>query len=144
MEIKTKYITADDFKEYFGIDLELELKNSANPSDTVNAFLKRIEDRIAIYLDAMFYRNVDEEYPEFSDLQKECYSKALLEQAIYVFRNGDLSVDSGVDYDRGEVLSNDTINKKIIAPNCKMYLLKCGLWNRTFRKTHNAGIGGLF
>lgn len=31
MEIETKYITPDDFKVYFLIDLEYELKVSANP-----------------------------------------------------------------------------------------------------------------
>lgn len=145
MEIKTKYITPDDFKTYFGIDLDLELKASGNPSDTANAFLKRIEDRLATFLDAEFYRRVDEEYPHFNDYQKEHYSRALLEQAIYVFKNGDISVDSFLDYEQGEKASNDTIIKKIIAPNCKQELLLCGLWTRKIQGSRWKNIwGGLW
>lgn len=145
MDIKTKYITPDDFKEYFGIDLELELKASGNPSDTALAFIKRIEDRLATFIDAQFYRRVDEEYPKFTDYQKEHYSLALLEQAIYVFRNGDISVDSGYDYEMGEKASNDTIIKKVIAPNCRQNLLLCGLWTRKIQGGRWRGIwGGLW
>ena len=145
MGIKTKYITPDDFKEYFGIDLDLELKNSANPSDTAEAFLLRIENRLATFIDAEFYRKVDEEYPQFTDYQKKHYAQALLEQAIYVFRNGDISVDSGYDYEQGEKASNDTIIKKIIAPNCKQELLLCGLWTRKIKCSNWKGIwGGLW
>ena len=57
MELKTKYITADDFKQYFGIDLEVELKTNDNPSDEVNAFLKRIENRMGdAYFEGKFYQ----------------------------------------------------------------------------------------
>lgn len=145
MDIRTKYITPDDFKEYFGIDLELELKSTGNPSNTANAFIMRIENRIATFLDAEFYRRVDEEYPEFSDYQKEHYQRALLEQAMYVFQNGDISVDSGYNFDEGEKASNDTIIKKIIAPNCKQELLLCGLWCSKIQGGRWRGIwGGLW
>ena len=142
MEIKTKYITPDDFKTYFGIDLDLELKSSANPSDTAEAFLKRIEIRLAAFLDAEFYRNIDREYPTFNDYQKEHYSLALLEQAIYVFRNSDISVDSGYDMDKGEIASNRTIDKKTIAPNARRELTNCGLWCSKIRAPRTNNIWG--
>ena len=140
MEIKTKYITPDDFKAYFGIDLDLELKSSANPSDTATAFLLRIENRVATFLDAEFHRKIDQEYTDFTDYQKQHYSQALLEQAIYVFKNGDISVDSGYDYESGEKADNETIIKKIIAPNCKQELLICGLWCRKIKENRYKGI----
>lgn len=139
MDIVTKYITPDDFKDYFGIDLVEEYREEANPSNSANAFIKRIEDRIATYIDANFYRQVDKEYPNFTDYQKEHYSKALLEQAIYVFKNGDISVDSGYDYDTGEKASNRTLLKKSIAPNCRQNLILCGLW---CVQLHNLRHGG--
>lgn len=140
MEIKTKYITPDDFKDYFGIDLDLELKALGNPSNTANAFIMRIEDRMAAFLDAEFYRRIDVVYPTFSDYQKEHYAKALLEQAMYVFKNGDISVDSGYNMDTGETASNDTIIKKIIAPNAKQELLLCGLWCRKIQGNRWGGL----
>jgi hypothetical protein len=145
MEIKTKYITPDDFKDYFGIDLELELKNSGNPSNSAVAFIKRIEVRMAAFLDARFYRNIDAEYPKFTDYQKEQYSLALLEQAFYIFKNGDISTDSGYDYDTGEKASNDTIIKKIVAPNSVNHLVNCGLWTTKIKGSRNRGLwGGLW
>ena len=101
MELKTKYITADDFKQYFGIDLEAELKTNDNPSDEVNAFLKRIENRMGAFINARFYKNVDIDYKHFTDYQKEHYKLALLEQANYVLTQGDVSVDSGYDIESG-------------------------------------------
>ena len=38
MEFKTRFITKDEFKLYFGIDLEIELPENDNSSDRVNAF----------------------------------------------------------------------------------------------------------
>lgn len=128
--LKTKYITPDEFKEYFGIDLMEELDDDANPSNKDMAFLKRIEDRMGTFLDACFYRNVDREYPCFTDYQKYHYKRALLEQAIYIFRNGDVSTDSGYDPERGEVVSDKTIQRLSIAPNARQELVLCGLWCR--------------
>lgn len=133
MEIKTKYITPDDFKAYFGIDLHLALCTNDNPSDADIAFIYRIEKRVETYINSMFNRIIEREYPEFTDYQKEHYQLALLEQAKYVFKNGEISEDSGLDYERGEVLSNRTIDTKTIAPNCKKELILCGLWDRNIR-----------
>ena len=130
MELNTKYITLDDFKIYFGIDLTAQLKDDDNASNKGEAFLRRIENRVAAFIDANFYRNVDLEFPEFSDYQKEHYKLALLEQAIYVFKNGDISVDSGYDYERGIVADRGKISGIAIAENAKQELMLCGLWCR--------------
>lgn len=129
-ELKTKYITADDFKQYFGIDLNYELKEDDNPSNTVNAFLTRIETRMETFLDANFYRKIDQEYPTFTDYQKKHYKLALLEQAYYVLTQGDISVDSGYNFEEGIKASRDELHKIKISDNCKEELLLCGLWCR--------------
>ena len=143
MDIVTKYITTDDFRDYFGIDLDLELKNSANPSDTADAFIMRLEERMATFLDAQFFRQVDKEYPQFTNYQKRHYQLALLEQAKYVFKNGDISEDSGYNYETGETASNDMITKKTIAPNARQHLLLCGLWCRKITKSNYPFFGGI-
>ena len=145
MEIKTKYITVDDFKNYFGIDLDLELKAQDNPSNTAVAFLVRVENRMATFLDARFNRRIDVEYPKFTDYQKEHYSLALLEQAYYIFKNGDISVDSGYDFDAGEKADNDTILKKIFGPNVIDNLILCGMWTTQLKGKRTRNIwGGLW
>lgn len=123
MQLKTKYITLDEFKEYFGIDLIQAFKTDTNAM----AFLKRIEDRLATFCDSNFNANIDRKYPCFTDYQKYHYKLALLEQAIYIFRNGDISVDSGYDPEKGEIARTE---KYAIAPNCKDNLRLCGIWNR--------------
>ena len=119
LELQTKYITADDFKNYFGVDLGAELNE--NPT----SFLMRIETRMESYLNSMFYRNIEREYPTFSDYQKLHYKLALLEQAMYVTKNGDISVDSGYDPEKGEIISQATIDKIAIGLNAKNELILC-------------------
>lgn len=123
--LQTKYITLDEFQEYFNINLTEELGGD----EQANAFLKRIEDRLETFVDANFNRNIDRLYPEFTDYQKKHYKLALLEQAIYIHKNGDISVDSGYDPDKGEIARKPAL-KYGIAPNCKENLVLCGIWNR--------------
>ena len=129
MTIQTRYITADEFREYTGVDLMEELRDTSNPSDKVNAFLMRIEDRMEVFLNTKFFKNVPALYPCFTDHQKLCYKKALIEQAYYVFKNGDISTDSGYDPDKGIVASKHALNELIIAPNARNYLRMTGLWS---------------
>lgn len=121
--LQTKYISLDEFEEYFSIDLRAEFGEEIKAL----AFLKRIEDRLETFVDSNFNANINMRYPRFTDYQKEHYKHALLEQAIYVFKNGDISVDSGYDPERGEIARTE---KYAIAPNCKAELRLCGIWNR--------------
>lgn len=121
--LQTKYISLDEFEEYFNIDL----RSAFSGEEPALAFLKRIEDRLETFCDSKFNANIAYKYPRFTDYQKKHYKLALLEQAIYVFRNGDISVDSGYDPEKGEVGKTE---KYAIAPNCKDNLRLCGIWNR--------------
>ena len=130
MELKTRYITKDDFKQYFGIDLDIELKDDDNPSNKSNAFLKRIEDRMEVFLNSHFFKNITDLYPHFSNEQKYHYKLALLEQAYYVFKNGDISTDSGYDPERGIIASKHARTEITLSPNAIDHLRMTGLWNR--------------
>ena len=130
--IQTKYITVDEFKEYFGIDLAHEFDNDVGKAE---AFLQRIEDRIETFINSNFYRNIEVEFIKFTPYQKKHFKRALLEQAIYVFKNGDISVDSGYNPESGEVASRKTLKNLSIAENCKQELLLCGLWCRKIKSS---------
>ena len=121
--LQTKYISLDEFQEYFQIDLRTEF----GTEQSALAFLKRIEDRLATFVDSNFNANIEMRWPCFTDYQKYHYKHALLEQAIYVHRNGDISVDSGYDPEKGEIARTE---RYAIAPNCKAELRLCGIWNR--------------
>ena len=138
MNYITQYITPDDFQQYFGIDLGAQLKGTANPSDKAYAFLKRIEDRMEAYLNAHFFKNISVEWSKMSLYQKDKYRLALLEQAIYVFKNGDISVDSGYDPEEGIKISRHAISEITLAPNAIDNLRLSGLWSG------HIGTGGFF
>lgn len=142
MELKSKYITADDFKMYFGVDLAAELKTDDNESNQVDAFLKRIEVRMSAFINANFYKNVDQEYPNFTDYQKEQYKYALLEQAYYMLTQGDISVDSGYDQQEGIKASRNYLHRIKIADNTREHLILAGLWNRTIKSRARGGLDG--
>lgn len=139
MKLQTKYITPDDFLNYTGIDLGAQLRGNANPSDKAMAFLNRIEVRMEAYLNANFFKLIRDEYPRFTDFQKEHYKYALLEQALYVFRNGDISIDSGYDPDEGIKASRHALKELILSPNAIDHLRLCGLWSRHIGKTDYFG-----
>ena len=141
--LQTRYITPDDFLIYTGIDLGAQLKGNANPSDKANAFLYRIEIRMEAYLNANFFKKVTDEYPKFTDWQKEHYKFALLEQAVYIFRNGDISVDSGYEPDEGIKISRSSIKELSIAPNAIDHLELIGLWSRHLASPGFFGPNGL-
>lgn len=133
--IQTRYITADEFREYTGIDLASELRDTSNPSDKVNAFLSRVEDRMESYLNAKFFKLVTDYWYYWNDYNKSLYKKALIEQAYYIFKNGDIEADSGYDPERGIIASKHALGEIVIAPAAKNYLRLCGMWN--------AHIGGI-
>ena len=144
IQIQTKYITPDDFLNYFGIDLGKRLKGDANPSDKANMFLNRIEVRMEAFLNANTGKLVTDCWPRFSDYQKLHYKYALLEQAMYVFKNGDISVDSGYDPDEGVKISSKDKKAIILAPNAMDHLVLIGLWTRHIASPSFFSIGGFF
>lgn len=133
MEFKTRYITKDDFKAYFGIDLDMELQDDSNLSNKAEAFLCRVENRLTSFINANLARNIDNEYFGLSDYQKEKFKLALLEQAYYVFKNGDISSDSGYDTENGIIANKDDLKDITISRNAIDILIDAGIWCRKIR-----------
>lgn len=142
MNYKSRYITKDDFKGYWGIDLDQELAPTSNQSNDADAFLFRVTLRLITYLNARLYRDIDREYPEFTDDQKEHFKYALLEQAMYVMRNGDIATDSGYDPERGETASRGHLEKITIGTAAIDHLMLAGLWTRKIKGSRGFNIDG--
>ena len=138
MTIHTQYINPDDFINYFGIDLGSRLKGNQNPSDKATAFLMRVENDVESFMNAHFFKNISIEYGKMSDYQKEHYRLALLEQAYYIFKNGDIGSDSGYNPESGIVASNHALTEITIGEKAKNHLKLSGLW------TGHIGAGGFF
>lgn len=127
MLAKPKYVTATDFFNFWGKDLNAEIKEYQNVSNKVNLFLMNVEDRLLSWIDSNSFRRF--EWDEMTDLQLEYLQKAILTQAMYVYRNSDLSLDSGYDPDKGAVIDFEDIQKRVISPATIDYLRSGGLLN---------------
>lgn len=143
MEIKSRYVNADEFKIYSGIDLMQNFADNDNPSDQVEGFIFRIETLLENWINAHFFKTITSEYPKLTDNQKRLYKIALMEQMIYVLRNGDITTDSGYNMTTGKIADINDINKIIICRNA-LDALKCaGILTTKIRKGFGFFGGGL-
>lgn len=133
ISLNTRFISLDDFKAYTGIDLAIQLKGDDNPSNTAEAFLLRNSLRLEAYLASNYFRSPEQEFGSMSDFQKYHYKIALIEQSLYIFKNGDVSVDSGYDPDFGARAKGGYLEDIAIARNAKNELMLCGMLSRKIR-----------
>ena len=129
MNMEPRFISSDDFYNYWGIDLIEKLKNNGNPSNKANIFLRRIENNLMAWIDANTFRNLS--WYDLSDFQLENFKYALLEQAMYVYRNTDISLDSGYDPEKGIIVSKNELEAITICSPALIFLKLAGLYNLT-------------
>lgn len=142
IDMKPKFITTNDFLNYWGIDLNAKLKgNSTGPNNAAEMFLKRIEDRLMTWVDAntfrltpwdyytdtYVYRNENEK--KIADYKKDFWKKAILTQAFYVFKNSDIGLDSGYDPEKGIVAEKSALDEIEICRPAIDLLKSAGLYN---------------
>lgn len=128
MNYEERFLTGEEFFELTGIKLENELQSTSdNPSAVVLNMLKRVERIVDNYISSDFYNNVAYRFQNFTNEQKEWYKLAIAEQALYMLKNGDLSLDSGYTKDKGSVATRNEINNIQISQETIRYLTRLGL-----------------
>lgn len=127
MLMEPQFITPDDFENYWGVNLREKLKNNSNPSNKANIFLKRVELRVMNWIDANTFRVTS--WDNLSEFQLEHFRIALLEQAMYMYRNTDLALDSAYDPDKGFVAENAKLKAIEICEPTMRELKLAGLYN---------------
>lgn len=130
LRMEPKFVTPDDFENYWGINLNAELKGD-NYSNKADKFLLRIENRLMNWLNANTFRICD--WDNLTDFQLENLQLAILEQAMYVYKNSDLALDSGYDPDSGIIADYEKINSIAICQPAIDYLKTAGLFNLRVR-----------
>lgn len=125
-----KFITPDDFENYWGVNLNASLKGD-NYSNKANVFLRMVEDRIFEWIDAETFRVTD--WDTLTDFQLEKVQKAILEQAMYVYKNSDIALDSGYDPDVGIVVDKEKLDKIVMCGPAINCLKNAGLYNQKIR-----------
>lgn len=132
-QIQPVFITADDYKKYWGVDL-IEIFDTLDGAD---AFLFRTQTRLKAFINARTFRRF--EWDKLSKFQEQCFCLALLEQAHYVIRNGDIASDSGYDVDRGVLLEPALRRELTLCDIAKDFLINCGLWSQQIKPRKRFG-----
>lgn len=125
IEIKTRFITPEEFTQYKGIDLKLVLNDH-----NAERFIMNVEDDLDNFLTTRIGKDMGWIYKHYklTDEQKLLFKKAVIEQVYYVFRNGDIRSDSGYDPDFGKRADQKYLNSIAVGPKAVGYLQKAGIW----------------
>lgn len=127
MRTEAMFVTPDDFYNYWGIDLNAKLKGD-NYSHKADIFLRIVEDRLLNWIDANTFRV--SRWEDITEFQKEKLQLAILTQAMYVYRNSDISLDSGYDPDRGIIATKGQLNDLVVCQAAIDFLKTGGLYNQ--------------
>lgn len=127
MRTEPKFVTPMDFYNYHGIDLNAMLKVNNNVSNKANIFLMQIESRIMSWIDSHTFRNI--RWEELEGDRLENFQKAILTQAMYVYRNSDIAMDSGYDPEKGIIAAREELEKIEISRATIDFLVAAGLFN---------------
>ena len=144
-----QFVTVDDFKNYWGMDLRNMLRSDDNESNQAERFLARVEDRLMNWIDNNTFRRLKYEDLHLNPRQYENWQKAILTQAMYMFKNGDLGIDSGYDSERGIITARHDLVELEVCQAAIDYLSNAGLFNlvvknrpRVLRGYPGFGFGG--
>ena len=125
-------VSKDEYLEYTGVDLSSELsqEGSGNPSNRVNAFIFRCQERLRAFVRTNYAFDLMDKYRRLNAKQIEEVKLAVMEQITYTLRNGDISSDSGYDPETGVKAGINELRDITIAPNAKEHLMLAGLLTR--------------
>lgn len=124
-----KFVTVDDFKNYWGKDLRSILRSDDNDSNQAERFLARVEDRLMNWIDNNTFRRIPYDQLRSNPRQFENWQKAILTQAMYMYRNGDLGIESGLDTEKGIIAARSDLVELEVCQAAIDYLSNAGLFN---------------
>lgn len=115
MKLKPEYVSVEDFRNYTGIDLQEELAEGQDP----NLFLRDREDEFITYVNLQSWRPITKWIVEhrYSPKQMDALKEAILIHAKYVFENGDILGNNGIDPEQGVKFGKYEREEAAIAPN---------------------------
>ena len=123
LDITTKYITADDYKNIKGVDLSIELQDDDNASNKVNRFIKDITDWCCRHLSQKYginelNPNLEDQWLKLPSFRRNQFKLGVIEQIEYVLNNGLVSVDAGISKETGQILDYSRVVLGQNAYNC--------------------------
>lgn len=146
IDMKPDFVTPNDFLNYWGVDLNAKLRgNTPGPTNKAESFLKRIEDRLMAWIDSNTFRLTTWDYykdnaeyrnereAKKAKVQKDAWKKAILTQAMYVFKNSDIGMDSGYDPEKGIIADKRSLDDIEICRQAIDFLKVAGLYNHVVK-----------
>lgn len=126
-----RFVTPEDFKTYTGIDLSEELAAPQTP----NSFILGVEQRILNFISLQSWIPLKRmiELHRLSKFQQDSLALAILQQARYEFYNGTLTMNSGIDPEKGIINDRDSLNRATICQDAMDTLQCSGLLKRVMR-----------
>lgn len=125
------FVTPYDFFNFWGVNLDSMLKTDDNLSNKSNIFLMRVERKLMSWIDSHTYRIYD--WEQLEEYQVDLFQKAILTQAMYMFRNGDIGLDSGYDPEKGILADKKVLDSIEVPQEVIDYLIPAGLFNLVVR-----------
>lgn len=132
LKLKAEYVSVEDFKTYTGIDLYEQLNDNTTP----NFFLRDVEDELINYVNLQSWRPISRLMHEnkFTPEQMDAWREAILIQAKYVFENGDILSNNGIDPEQGIRFGTMERYAASIAPNAINKLKMAGILTLVMRE----------
>lgn len=121
-------VTVQDYLEFAGIDLNVELGAMAfdEAGDSpAPRFIKGIEDWCKMYLVNNFTWNGNFE----SEHQIQCFKEGVMYQIQYVLRNGNITNDSGYNVANGTIIPRSQLANIGMSPNARGMFRRGGMCN---------------
>lgn len=131
LKLKPEFVSVEDFKNYTGIDLAEELREGQDP----NLFLRDAEDELIYFVNAQSWRPISLwiAHNKFSQEQMDALRESILIQAKYMFENGDIMSNNGVDPEQGVKFGKYERESAAIAPNAINKLKMFGILSLVMR-----------
>ncbi len=147
IDTQPQFVSPEDFLNYWSKDLNVLLRDNSNISNKADIFLKRVEDRLMSWIDANTFRLIPWDYykdgyvyksdneRKNAEILKDYWKKAILTQAMYIYRNSNIGMDSGYDPEKGMVATYSDLSAiEICRPTIDL-IKQAGLYNHVVRNT---------
>lgn len=123
------YVTPDDFKNLYGLDLREALRSDDNESNQAERFISMVTSHLKNWIDNNTFRRLD--YDSLTEYQYGQWQRAILAQVYYTYKEGAkaLGLVSGIDDERGVVIPSYQLAESEICQACIDYLSNAGLFN---------------
>ena len=128
IEFKPKFVTVDDFNNYHNMNLrEMIRPYNGNDSYYAEKFLFKVEVQLMNWIDNATFRRKN--WNQLNSKQYQNFQLAILEQALYMLKNGDIGLDSGYNPEQGIIAQRGQLNRLRVSQTAIDYLSNAGLYN---------------